>query len=201
MRIAQSRTRELYPLSRKKILKKTLVHTIAWIITITIISSIVIFFLMKVSNGHYVASTFLLSLFLLIFVVLPTYLYQVWYFNVYFYDLTPDFIVIKKGPITPREITIPYERIQDVYVDQDIFDRILGIYDVHLSSATISSGMEAHIDGVERQAADGLRAELLTIVSERISKNRVVSQAGVVQQPTQFQQPAPPPKPSYEARA
>src|SRR3989338_1887689 len=172
MGIALSRTRELYPLSKKKILKKTLVHTIVWIVTITIISSTVIFFLMKASDGQYVVSTFLLSLFLIIVVVLPTYLYQVWYFNVYFYDLTPDFIVIKKGPITPREITIPYERIQDVYVDQDIFDRILGIYDVHLSSATISSGMEAHIDGVERPAADGLRAMLLQTVSERISKKR-----------------------------
>lgn len=195
MGIALSRTRELYPLSKKKILKKTLVHTIVWIVTITIISSTVIFFLMKASDGQYVVSTFLLSLFLIIVVVLPTYLYQVWYFNVYFYDLTPDFIVIKKGPITPREITIPYERIQDVYVDQDIFDRILGIYDVHLSSATISSGMEAHIDGVERPAADGLRAELLKIVGERISKNRFMPQTQGIQSPAQFQQPAPPPKP------
>ncbi len=101
-----------------------------------------------------------------------TYLYERWYFAVYFYDLTPDFIQIKKGPITPREITIPYERIQDVYVDQDLFDRIFGLYDVHLSSATASSGMEAHIDGVEKQAAEGLRAILLETIKQRISKNR-----------------------------
>ena len=91
----------------------------------------------------------------------------------YFYDLTSDYIVIKKGPITPQEITIPYERIQDVYVDQDLLDRILGLYDVHLSSATISSGMAAHIDGVEKQASDGLRAMLLQTVNERISRKRV----------------------------
>lgn len=101
------------------------------------------------------------------------YCYQRWYYEVYFYDLTPDYIVIRKGPITPHEITIPYERVQDIYVDQDIHDRLFGIYDVHLSSATISSGMAAHIDGVEKPAADGLRDLLMKTVNERISKNRM----------------------------
>ena len=104
------------------------------------------------------------------------YLYQRWYYAVYFYDLTPDFIQIKKGPITPKEITIPYERIQDIYVDQDLLDRIFGLYDVHLSSATISSGMEAHIDGVEKSAADGLRKMLLETVQQKISKNKSQNQ-------------------------
>lgn len=96
----------------------------------------------------------------LFFIVPFTYLYQKWYYNFYYYDLTPDYIVIRKNPITPREITIPYERIQDVYVDQDLLDRIFGLFDVHLSSATVSSGIEAHIDEVEKQAADGLRVAI-----------------------------------------
>ena len=109
-------------------------------------------------------------LFLLALIVLLTFLYQRWYYAVYFYDLTPDYIIIRKGPITPREIIIPYERIQDVYVDQDILDRMLGLFDVHLSSATVASGQQAHIDGVEKAAADGLRALLLTTVSQKIGK-------------------------------
>ena len=56
---------------------------------------------------------------------------------------------------------------------QDLLDRIFGLYDIHLSSATFSSGMEAHIDGVEKQAADGLRKILLETVKQRISKNRI----------------------------
>ncbi len=125
----------------------------------------------KGNGGWLSAITFILVV-IFFFTVLVVYLYQRWYFAVYFYDLTQDYIVIRKGPITPQEITIPYERVQDVYVDQDLLDRILGLYDVHLSSATISSGMEAHIDGVEKPAADGLRAVLLQTVSERISKRR-----------------------------
>ena len=100
------------------------------------------------------------------------YKYQVWYFQVYFYDLTDDFIIIRKRVFTPREITIPYERVQDVYIDQDLLDRIMGLYDVHLSSATVSSGIEAHIDGVEKPAADGLRKIILEKVSEKIKKGR-----------------------------
>ena len=101
------------------------------------------------------------------------YLYQKWYFAVYFYDLTPDFIQIKKGPITPKEITIPYERIQDIYVDQDILDRLFGLYDVHLSSATVTSGIEAHIDGLEKKEADGLKTVLLDTVKQKIGRKDI----------------------------
>jgi len=174
MQIAQSKTREQFPLSYKKIMKKTIGSTIAYAILLLVIWGIMTFALgsagQEFLNWIDLASFgFLILLFVIIFL---TYLYQRWYFAVYFYDLTPDFIQIKKGPITPREITLPYERIQDVYVDQDLLDRIFGLYDVHLSSATASSGMEAHIDGVEKQAAQGLREMLLQTVRERISKNR-----------------------------
>jgi len=174
MKIAYSKTREQFPLSYKKIIKKTIASTIK----ITILLLVIWGFLasMIISIDPEMINWLKMVLFgilgpLFLFILL-TYLYQRWYFAVYFYDLTPDFIQIKKGPITPREITIPYERVQDVYVDQDLLDRIFGLYDVHLSSATISSGMEAHIDGLEKQAAEGLRNILLQTVQQKISKNR-----------------------------
>lgn len=185
MQIALSKTREQFPLSPKKPLKKTIAAMIGWFILFIILYVILIAILFFTSLNSSVANptnqfnslpiiglvaAVILALFFIIFVV--TYIYQKWYYQVYFYDLTDSFIIIKKGVITPKEITIPYERVQDVYVDQDIFDRMFGLYDVHLSSATISSGMEAHIDGVEKQAADGLREVLLQTVHEKISKNK-----------------------------
>ena len=174
MAIAMSKTREQFPLSTKKVLKKTLTGTLVWIILFLILYGIAAFLFISLSSaiGNYLGLVTIGTFGLLFFIVLLTYLYQQWYYNVYFYDLAPDYIVIKKDPITPREITIPYERIQDVYVDQDLLDRMFGLYDVHLSSATVSSGMEAHIDGVEKQAADGLRTLLLQTVSQRISKSK-----------------------------
>lgn len=189
MRIASSKTREQFPLSKKKILKKTIASN-SGMVFVTLL--IFIFYLIATSADltftkfflsiSTILTLLLLLLFLTIIHTVTTYLYQYWYWAVYFYDLTNDYIVIKKGPITPREITIPYERIQDVYVDQDLWDRIFGLYDVHLSSATVTSGVEAHIDGLEKEAADGIRAILLNVVKERISKNKgqTTSQTGAV---------------------
>lgn len=181
MKIAMSKTREQFPLSKRKVLKKTLARTLGWIIFFLAMYGIIFFVGVagKIPGDIYLVGLSGIFIFGLTFIIfLLTYLYQLWYFAVYYYDLTPDFIIIKKGPITPREITIPYERIQDVYVDQDILDRIFGLYDVHLSSATVSSGFEAHIDGVEKQAADGLRATLLQTVQRKISKNRATNPTG-----------------------
>ncbi len=174
MSITMSKTRERFPLSTKKVLKKTITGTLVWVILLLIVYGLLAGFLVSLGgalNNYLGIVTFGILGFLVLIVTL-TYFYQQWYYNTYFYDLTDDYIIIKKGPITPHEITIPYERIQDVYVDQDILDRIFGLYDVHLSSATISSGMAAHIDGLEKPAADGLRAGLLETVSKRIGRNR-----------------------------
>ncbi len=177
MQIAMSETRKRFPLSPKKIIKKTIGGSLVWVI----LAMFPLFFGVTLTGiavtetdstmlATFAGSLSLGALALLVLAIVLTYLYQRWYYAVYFYDLTPDYIVIRKGPITPREITIPYERVQDVYVDQDIIDRILGIYDVHLSSATVASGSLAHIDGVEKDAADGLRALLLETVSKKIGK-------------------------------
>lgn len=178
MQINWSKTRERFPLSPKKVIKKTITGSVGAVIGLgaILLIFVVIFVPLIGQLGSLAASILSISSFviilLIVLIVILTYFYQRWYFAVYFYDLTNDYIIIKKGPITPREITIPYERIQDVYVDQDLFDRFFGLYDVHLSSATVSSGMEAHIDGVEKQAANGLREILLNTVKERISKHR-----------------------------
>jgi membrane protein YdbS with pleckstrin-like domain len=174
MQIASSKTREQFPLSHKKIIKKTIASSVVVAILLLIVWGVLAFALSSIgqkAGGWLGITTFGIFVFLFLLILL-TYLYQRWYFAVYFYDLTNDYLVIRKGAITPREITIPYERLQDVYVDQDLLDRIFGLYDVHLSSATVSSGREAHIDGVEKQAADGLRTIILKTIQERISKHR-----------------------------
>jgi membrane protein YdbS with pleckstrin-like domain len=179
MNIATSNTREKYPLSYKKIMKKTLAPSIAWVLFLLFIYIFILIVSFSVTatqgSNPFVnilgSGLFMIPFFLLFgLYFLITYFYQRWYFAVYYYELTPDHIIIRKGPITPSEITIPYERIQDVYMDQDIFDRIFGIYDVHLSSATLSSGKQAHIDGLEKVAADGLKNELLGIITAKSGK-------------------------------
>lgn len=109
--------------------------------------------------------------FLLGFVLLAMVLFgfSAWYFKVYirtyFYDAGEGYLTIRKGVFTPSEIHVMYQKIQDVYVDQDLFDRIMGLYDVHIASATVTSGIEAHIDGVDAATADSLKNFLLSSIN------------------------------------
>lgn len=180
LKLNMSKTREKYPLSRKKIIKKTITSSIGCAIALSFMGCFITVPLTAALVGESTGSSInswtvlgigsLISLLVMVFFVVLLYFYQSWYFATYYYEIKEDYIVIKKGPITPNEINIVYQKIQDVYVDQDIFDRMFGLYDVHIASATIASGNLAHIDGLEKAAADGLRDELLNIFKTKVNK-------------------------------
>lgn len=158
-----------YPLSPKKPVKKTIlsffIHTF-WLIVFVYIVLIVIF--KDYNTSSWLTAWFwpiiFLSLFGVVILIGATYAYQYWYYKTYFYNLTDEYVIIRKGLIAPQEVTIPYEKIQDIYVDQDILDRMFGLYDVHISSPTATSGLAAHIDGVNKEIAEKLREIILTRV-------------------------------------
>jgi len=179
-KINNSPTREKYPLSENKIIKKTITSVFGMIFTFGFLALVFIFPVIGIittlstnSIGYLVEIFFnLIWLYPILFLIyiIAIYIYQKAYFALYYYNITEDYLVIKKGVFAPHEITIPWERIQDVYVDQDIWDRIFGLFDVHLSTATITSELSAHIDGVEQLAADGLKVILLEKVKNRINQ-------------------------------
>jgi membrane protein YdbS with pleckstrin-like domain len=87
--------------------------------------------------------------------------YEWLYIWTYYYDVGESFLKIRKGVIIRREITVPYGRIQDVYVDQDLMDHLFHLYDLYISTATEMSGLEAHVDGLNRQNAEKVRDLIL----------------------------------------
>ncbi|MEK7628236.1 MAG: PH domain-containing protein [Patescibacteria group bacterium] len=93
--------------------------------------------------------------------LLLMYWYHWTYIKLYYYSADADFLTIKKGVFAPAEIHVQYQKIQDVYVDQDILDLLFGIYDVHVASATATSSMEAHIDGLSFEHAEQMKVFLL----------------------------------------
>jgi membrane protein YdbS with pleckstrin-like domain len=173
MDIVMSDTKSRFPLSDKKPLKKTINDSITFGI-LTLVGSFLTAAAITALNAAQLMTifknSFLTGLVLIMVIPFLCYAYQQGYMKSYYYSLENNFVVIRKGVFCPQEITIPYERVQDVYVDQDILDRMFGLYDVHLSSATVSSGIQAHIDGVERTAADGLRDALLQKIQGKIKK-------------------------------
>lgn len=161
-------TIEKYPLEKRKIIKKTIKETFyLYVLSFILFSILYLFF---GSSDFLYEIKFYLIIILAIYPILK-FLYEVAYFKTYFYDVREDFLIIRKGVFMPRETIIPYEKIQDIYVDQDLFDRIFNLYDVHVSTATILSGKEAHIDGVNKKNAEAIRELILENVRKSKRKS------------------------------
>jgi membrane protein YdbS with pleckstrin-like domain len=156
-----------YPLSAKKPLVKTIKEVLKLEGLIIFLSIVGFIFLNVITDVRYV-----FGLLFVIFAIISSlvwfamYEYQKHYYKTYFYNITDKFIIIRKGVLAPREITVPFDRIQDVYLDQDIIDRWFNVYDVHMSTATMESAVRAHIDGVEKHTAEQLRELILQKMHE-----------------------------------
>ncbi len=158
-------TRYVYPLSPKKVIKKTVVASIGWVVSWLIFAGIMcgLFYYYNYCNLLEMIITLIVPAIALIPVI---YKYEKLYYKTYYYDILPDILIIRKGVWMPREIRVPYNRIQNVYVDRDLFDVIYGLYDVHLATADNTSQFYAHIDGVEEENAAKLREIILNKTKE-----------------------------------
>jgi membrane protein YdbS with pleckstrin-like domain len=158
--------RELYPLEKIKPLKKSIGQMFIYAIVLVFIYIFSMFWLSSTKSNKGIFGLISAFVFVLILVIvcILTYVYQVFYMKYYFYDMQGKNLVIAKGVFSRNEITLPINRIQDVYVDQDILDRIFGLYDVHVSSATMASGFLSHIDGVNKENSEKLKELLLQAI-------------------------------------
>ncbi len=158
--------REKYPLEIRKPLKKTVAGFWSYLIIIFFIGIFAFSFFFSEGKSIFPKFNFWTILYIFIgitilFMILK-YIYEVLYMKYYFYDLVGKNLIIKKGVFSRNEITLPINRLQDVYVDQDILDRIFGLYDVHVSSATIISGNLSHIDGLNKENAQAIKNLILS---------------------------------------
>lgn len=157
---------EKYPLESRKPLKKTIASI--WSFIFILIFFVFFSFSFIFSEGRNISQNFnfwiiiyiIVGIFIL-FIVLK-YIYEIFYMKYYFYDLVGKNLIIKKGVFSRNEITLPINRLQDVYIDQDILDRIFWLYDVHVSSATIISGNLSHIDGLNKENSQAIKSLILS---------------------------------------
>lgn len=160
-----------YPLSPKKFLKKMIDKLLGlYILAVFLTVGLIIGIIFSPSSGEISMGAILFVILILGLVMLTIITaLNAWYVRVYireyYYDASENFITIKKGVFSPTEIHVQWQKIQDVYVDQDILDRFMGLYDVHIASATASSGIEAHIDGVSKESAEALKKIFLDKLS------------------------------------
>lgn len=138
------------PLEKRKIVKKTL-NTVPLffmfglsVIPVYLISGSTSPLLLMVGFIAFVIPTFLV------------YFYQVLYYRSYYYSFEEEGAEIRKGVVGQSTGHVRYKKIQNVYVDQDVLDRIFGLYDVHYETAGETSGNYSHVDGLNKENADKL---------------------------------------------
>lgn len=87
----------------------------------------------------------------------------------YRYQLTDNAVKIEKGVIWKRYVSIPYERVQNVDIYRGLWARILGLSDIHIQTAGLSTGGRGHfaegrLPGLSIKVAEDLREELVNRV-------------------------------------
>ena len=172
-------TSEEIRLSRRKVIKKTFMGNI---ILIVIAAILILFYPTIISmNSQSIfpglarddVIILVITLMIIFTILVANVVYHYLYYKKYYYDVKKDVVVIRKGVFIPKEISVPLDKIQDVYVDRDAMDLLLGLYDVHVSSATIQSGVEAHIDGVKHENAAKLREMILDRMQKSKSRKTI----------------------------
>jgi putative membrane protein len=88
--------------------------------------------------------------------VVATLAWELARYRRYEYELSPDTVDIRSGVLSRREREIPYERIQNVDIAQNVVQRALGIAEVRLETAG-GSDTEAQLNCVGRSEADRLQ--------------------------------------------
>ena len=78
----------------------------------------------------------------------------------YRYGIEAGHFVISKGIVLKRRGSFPLSRITDVYLDRTCLDFLFGLYSLHFSTPTMSSGAFARIDGLSLKSAMTLQERL-----------------------------------------
>ena len=163
--------RDKYPLESTKPLKKTIAGIFSYLFVLFFIGIFFSPYFFSEEDTGFPVWRFGTIIYILIgtavLLMIVKYIYEVFYMKYYFYNLVGKTIIVKKGVFSRNEITLPINRLQDVYVDQDILDRIFGLYDVHVSSATIISGNLSHIDGLNKEKSEAIKKLILSGIHKK----------------------------------
>ncbi|MEM3364566.1 MAG: PH domain-containing protein [Candidatus Micrarchaeia archaeon] len=151
------------PLSKRKLIKKAIEGLSRLMLIIIAISFIASMWgnLNFQDHSRIISSAVIVWVFLTILTTAALLLYNHVYIRNYYYDIRAEGIVIRKGVLMKKELSLAYEKVQEVYIDQDLLDKLLGIYDVHLKTAAEHSEDFAHIDGLSGSSAQKIKGMII----------------------------------------
>ncbi|MGC9150099.1 MAG: PH domain-containing protein [Candidatus Micrarchaeia archaeon] len=157
----------MYPLEKRKVIKKTLMKgggliAIGLILALIIVSIKLKLFPSEIVNLFSGLVYYILLADILVFslLIIP-FISEILYFSNYFYDIKENGLLVRKGVITKHEALVPFDKIQDIFVDQDLLDKIFGLYDLHIATAGFGT-QDIHIDGINATNAEALKEIFLS---------------------------------------
>ncbi len=78
----------------------------------------------------------------------------------YYYHLDEESLIIEKGVFDKTYINLPFERIQNIQIEQSVLHRMLNVVRLSIESAG-SSGAEIKVEALERKQANAIRQYVL----------------------------------------
>ena len=87
---------------------------------------------------------------LALFIMILTVIFEYLYYKNFSYSISEKFIVINYGRLTRTRTTIPFSRIQNIAIYQNIRDRILKIYTVKIETAGSTAAASSSQKGIVR---------------------------------------------------
>lgn len=159
--------RKLYPISALW----PLMRSFSWL-SMFIFSVILVFYLdykyvstiendVKRNLFHLIMVTVLLGTFSVWLGRFIVFALERWYYD---YRIDSGHLYVVKGIFLKQKGSFPLARITDIYLDRSLLDFIFGLWDVHVSTPTASSGEFAHIPGLTSRNATNLQKKLSELV-------------------------------------
>lgn len=120
-----------------------------------------IYLLFPAIKGNVQISIFL---FLGFIILLALFAYIKYYYFKYKFDFDKSAFVIHKGFLEKTNLSIPFEKIQQININQNLIHKLFGLYEIQMDTAG-SSSTEVDIKAVSRAVANDFK-----IVAEEIKK-------------------------------
>ncbi len=150
------------PISIRLAMKKSMAYFLVFLLILGL--SVGILYVLESSMTEdtelRVQNVALVLIFLSFIVAVGKFLFEALEIVYYRYGIEAGHFVISKGIILKRRGSFPLSRITDVYLDRTVFDFIFGLYSLHFSTPTMSSGAFARIDGLTLKSAMALQERL-----------------------------------------
>ena len=118
--------------------------------------------LLPIFQGKYTVALFIL---IVIFIWYGSASFIKYYYFTYSFDFSKSEFLVNKGFLKKTKLSIPFEKIQQINLNQNLIHKIFDLYEIQMDTAG-SSSTEVDIKAVSKKTADDFK-----IISQIVKKN------------------------------